>query len=241
MTSPGGEILALLQGKPARTSSSRKKRPATQSEVIQLSSGTSARKPTRRAYKGAGGASSSASRKRASGSTKPAKPPCKYGARDADGKCPKKPSTGRTTAANRTKVTAKTGDAAVGQAIDVLTNKRATAEQKAQAVQQVGTTVVTDAARRTVKKKKTAIVDAVKKYGGTVLPVAVAVGVGVAAAKQIPKQRQKEAQKFAEKELAKTRKRLGKQKLSSTDARKLYYQYYDYALKKPVENPFINK
>lgn len=76
------------------------------------------------------------------------KRPCKYGPRDADGRCPKKPST----AGSRTRVTAQTAKGATKQAAEVLANRRATSEQKVQAVTQAATTVGVDVAKTKVRR-----------------------------------------------------------------------------------------
>lgn len=171
---------------------------------------------------------------------KKAKPPCKYGPRGADGYCPKKPKSARSTRTNPTRVTAKTPDAAAEQAIKVLTNPKASAEQKTAAITQVGTTIVTDAARSTVRKNRTKIIDAVKKHGSTVAGVVLPVAAGIQAAKAIPRQREKEARKFADAELAKTRKRAGAQWNESL-APTLWQQYFDFAVRRPVTNTFLGK
>jgi len=108
-------------------------------------------------------------------------------------------------------------------------------------VAQVGTTVVSDAARQTVRRNRGKIVAAVKKHGGTVAGVVLPVGIAIAAAKQIPKQRQRDAKKFADRELARTKKKLGKQRLTAEQEATLRQQYYEHALKKPVSNSYLGK
>lgn len=171
---------------------------------------------------------------------KKGKPPCKYGPRDADGYCPKKPPSARSTKRNPTRVTARTTDAAVEQGIKVLTNPRASSSQKAEAAQTVATTIATDAARKTVRRQSGPIKDFAKKYGATIAGVALPLYIGYKAAKAIPATRVKEAKAFADKELAKTRKRMGALFVED-QAPILWSQYFDFKLKQPVTNPFLGK
>lgn len=172
--------------------------------------------------------------------TRKAKPPCKYGPRDADGYCPKKPSTFKSTRANPTRVTAKTTDAAVEQGIKVLTNPKASTEQKSAAVQQVGTTILTDAARKSVRKNAPKIKETLKEIApaaGIVAGSAVVLKVG---GKALTANRQREAKKFADAELAKTKKRMGSQ-ITPQIAATLWQQYYDFKLKQPVTTSYLGK
>jgi len=131
----------------------------------------------------------------------------------------------------------------VEQGIKVLTNPRATSEQKSAAITQVGTTIVTDAARKTVRRKREAIISAVKKHGGTVAGIVIPAAIGIAAAKQIPKQRAKEATAFADRELARTKAALAKKgtRLTDEQSANLWRQYFDWAMKQPVTNSFLGK
>jgi hypothetical protein len=172
--------------------------------------------------------------------SKKAKPPCKYGPRGADGYCPKKPKSAKSTKANPTRVTARTTDAAVEQGIKVLANPRASSSQKAEAAQTVATTIATDAARKTVRRQSGPIREAIKKHGTTVAGVAIPIYIALKAAQQIPKQRLKEALAFADRELAKTKKALGAQ-WRDDQAEVLHKQYFDFAMKRPVTNTFLGK
>lgn len=227
-----------------------KRRQATTGDIVALASGstTATRKSTSAKKKRtSSGSTRSKANGSSSGSKKPkAKPPCKYGPRGADGYCPKAPKSSRSTTRNRTRVTAKTGDSAVEQGIQVLTNPNASASQKSQAVQTVGTTVLTDAARKTARKNAPKIKAAVKKYakpvGKVVVPVAATAGILAAGGKALTANRKREANRFAEKELAKTKKRLPKgQRLTPQMESTLRQQYYDAALKRPVTNSFSGK
>lgn len=131
------------------------KKQATTADVMLLASGgsTSSIRPSK---------TSSASRRTKTksstsrSSSKKVRPPCKYGPRDADGYCPKKPlgasSPRRQTSANRTKVTARTTSSATTQAIDVVTNPRASSDQKAAAVAKVAETAATAGLKAGAKK-----------------------------------------------------------------------------------------
>lgn len=168
------------------------------------------------------------------------KPPCKYGPRDADGYCPKKPPSARSTKRNRTKVTARTTDSAVEQGIQVLTNPRASSSQKAEAATTVATTIATDAARKTVRRQSGPIKEFAKKYGATIAGVALPLYIGYKAAQAIPRVRVTESKKFADKELAKTRKAMGAL-WDESQAPILWTQYFEFALKRPVTNSFLGK
>jgi hypothetical protein len=168
------------------------------------------------------------------------KPACKYGPRDADGYCPKKPKSARSTRANPTRVTSKTTEGATEQAIKVLTNPRATTDQKTAAVSQVGTTILTDAARKTARKNAPKIIQAIKDVApavGIVAGTAVTLKVGGIA---LSANRRREADRFAEQEIQKTKKRL-KQPLSPKDEVTLRQQYFDWFVRQPVTNPFLGK
>lgn len=106
-----------------------------------------------------------------------AKPPCKYGPRDSEGRCPKKPaSSRRQTTANRTRVTARTTSSATTQAIDVVTNPRASAEQKTAAVAKVAETAATDALKSGAKKVIRS--SRLQKAKGAAVSIAKRVGAG---------------------------------------------------------------
>jgi hypothetical protein len=114
------------------------------------------KKPKRQAMPG--GAPVAAPRKkkstRARAKAPKEKPPCKYGPRDADGYCPKKPA-GSTTRRKKTTVSARTTDSAVRQAAEVISNPNATTSQKTAAIGKVAEVTITEAAKKTIKKNAT--------------------------------------------------------------------------------------
>lgn len=190
---------AILIGTPPK-----KKRRATSADVLSLASGSTT--PTENS-------ASTRSRRRSSASPskpKASKPPCKYGPRDADGRCPRKPPSGRQTRANRTKVTARSGDAAVRQGIEVLTNPRATTEQKSRAVETVGTNIATDAVRKTVRKQAPKIQAAIKKYGPDIVTAAAPIAAAVLGGKTVSSLQGKRIKKQSQKMLDDTIKRTPK-------------------------------
>jgi hypothetical protein len=138
-------------------------------------------------------------------------------------------------------VTARSSEAATEQAIKVLTNPRASVEQKSAAVTQVGTTILTDAARKSARKNAPKIKEALREVApvvGIVAGTAIALKVG---GKALTANRRREATNFANQELAKTKKRLGQQRLTSEQEQTLWQQYFDFAVKRPVTNPFLGK
>lgn len=209
--------------------------------------------------------------------------PCKYGARDADGKCPKKPrSTTRKAKTSRAKAPCKYGprdsegrcpkkpktvrqlksvSAAGRQAGEVLRSKEATRTQKREAVKVLGTAVAVESGKKvaehTVREAKKALktpagraasqraLSIAKKAavsGGKILGAATAAGALIGLAAQgIETEKRKNARKAAERELAATEKRLGKQKLTKEQRETLKKQYEDFYYKKPIENPVVGK
>jgi len=137
-------------------------------------------------------------------------------------------------------VTARTTDAAVEQGIKVLTNPRASTEQKSAAVTQVATTVLTDAARKTVRQNAPKIKQALKDALPAVGIVAGTAGILKVGGQALTANRKREAKKFADSELAKTKKRMGAQ-ITPAIAATLWQQYYDFKLKQPVTSSFLGK
>jgi hypothetical protein len=171
-----------------------------------------------------------------------AKPPCKYGPRGADGYCPKKPasSSRRQTSATRTRVTARTTGSATTQAIDVVTNPRATSAQKTEAVAKVAEAAATStlkagakkvAASGKLAKLKASAVEVARRVpvGGVLAPVLMA-----ASMVRVDPKRFAAAQKTekAMKAIKADFKRRG-QKLTRKDEFTLAQQHMEYFLKNP--------
>lgn len=215
---------------------------------------------------------------------KTSKRPCKYGPRDSEGKCPKKPPTPRKSSSSQaasksSKRPCKYGprtpegrcppkpkapkkvkqlqsvEGAAKQATQVLRSKEATTSQKKEAVKVLGTAVAVDVtkkvaadaqrkAKQALKKPETrkAIAKVAKEYGIPVAKAAgVATGVGVTLAvggAALSANRAREAKKYADRELAKTKKKLGKA-LTPEMEKTLHKQYEDHAKKQPVYTPTI--
>lgn len=225
-----------------------KRRPATASEILTLSSGSSPRSSASRKSSTSRKSPTRATKKKTSGSGKSgsarAKAPCKYGPRGADGYCPKKPKSNnpaRQTSGNRTKVTARTGTSATTQAIDVVTNPRASKEQKVQAVEKAveatATTGLKAAGKKAARsasfqKAKASAVSIAKKVpvGGVLGPVITAAQIVSAPAKKVSK-----ALDRAEAELKLTKQRMARtnQKLTKQQEKTLREQYRSYFLKNP--------
>lgn len=195
----------------------------------------------------------SARSKTASGS-KSTKRPCKYGPRGSDGLCPKKPKT-------ETVRKYATAQSQTKEAVRVLRSERATPSQRREAVKAAGVAVAVDAAKgasrelkreakktlRTpagkelVAKAKKVAIGAASFAGKRVLPVAVATGTIVVAAKGIESQKRKDARRAAQRELAATKKRLAPQRLTADAEAKLLAQYEEFYYKQPVKNTFLGK
>lgn len=200
------------------------------------------KKPKRKAMPG--GAPVAAPRKKKSTSRARAKapkekPPCKYGPRDADGYCPKKPA-GSTTRRKKTTVSARTTDSAVRQAAEVIANPNATTSQKTAAIGKVAEVTITEAAKKTIKqnatpekiaKAKQAIKDALPaaiELAGSAVATAGAGELYVRTRKavfQSPKLK-------AEHELRMTETRL-KRKLTAKEREVLRRQYIEYFTANP--------
>lgn len=164
-------------------------------------------------------------------STKAPKPPCKYGPRTASGLCPKKP---RSTRANPTRVTARTTSGAAEQAVKVLTNPRATREQKGQAIEKVGETLATETVRKVAKTERAKALgkqalEAAKQGPGLLPKVLTMLGiVSVSPEKFRAAQRTEKAMNAIRADF----KRRG-QKLSRKDEFTLAKQHMDYFLNNP--------
>jgi len=199
-----------------------------------------------------------AARKASSGtSTKPSnKRPCKYGPRGADGLCPKKPKA----AAKGPQVKKLTSVAGASrQAGEVLRSSKATSGQKREAVRVLGVAVATEAGKKVAESaydsakkhaRSKAGRESLKRAAKTAAPAALAaaravpVVGGIAATayvggKALTAQRKREAKQWADSQLKATRKRLPN--LTADQARVLWQQYYDVAVKKPVQNTFTGK
>lgn len=200
--------------------------------------------------------SSRAARTAAGGSSKR---PCKYGPRDSDGHCPKKPhAPPHAKAAPRVREY-ETVDRAARQAGEVLRSKKATKEQKHEAVRVLGEAVAGEVAKKTAehigKEAKAALTKpetqaALKSAAIKAAPLAAAavrtglVGLGIYATlalggRALTSQREKEAARFADSELAKTRKQLPQ--LTQDQGVTLWKQYFDFKMKQPVTNTYLGK
>lgn len=190
-----------------------------------------------------------------------AKPPCKYGPRGSDGYCPKKPKVAR---APNEKASPRVRDyesvqRAAQQAGEVLRSKKATKEQKHEAVKVLGTAVASEVAKKTAehigKEARKALGNketqaALKSAAVKAAPLAAAavrtglVGLGIYATlalggRALTSQREKESAAFADAELAKTKAKLPN--LTQDQAVTLWKQYFDFNMKRPVTNTFIGK
>lgn len=190
-----------------------------------------------------------------------AKPPCKYGPRGSDGYCPKKPKVTRVSnaqAAPRVR-DYETVDRAAKQAGQVLRSKKATKEQKHEAVRVLGQAVAGEVAKKTAEHigreakaalKKPETQAALKNAAIKAAPLAAAavrtglVGLGIYATLALGKraltsQREKESAAFADAELSKTKAKLPS--LTQDQAVTLWKQYFDFKMKQPVTNSFVGK
>jgi hypothetical protein len=201
------------------------------------------------------------SRSSSSSSSSSAKRPCKYGPRDSDGHCPKKPRSERASnakAAPRVR-DYETVERAARQAGQVLRSKKATKEQKHEAVSVLGQAVATEVGKKVAehvgKEAKAALTKpetqaALKSAVAKAAPVAAAVvrgsvvGLGIYATlalggRALTNQREKEAARFADAELAKTKAKLPS--LTQDQGVTLWKQYFDFKMKQPVTNSFVGK
>lgn len=203
-----------------------------------------------RTSSGTSSGSSGGSRKRAS------KRPCKYGPRDENGLCPKKPKTPRAQRAPSVR-DYESVSAASRQAGQVLRSKKATSEQKKEAVKVLGSAVAGEVGKKvaehTYREAKKAVrtpegraalkqgAQIAKKVGkGTLVGVAIGTTLHYGG-KVLDAQREKEAKAWARQQLAATKQRLGKQKLTAAQEATLLKQYEDHFKKRPVTNPYTGK
>lgn len=193
--------------------------------------------------------------------TKKPKPPCKYGPRGSDGYCPKKPkvSNGRNEKAAPRVRDYETVSSAARQAGQVLRSKKATKEQKHEAVRVLGQAVAGEVAKKTAEHigkearkalSEPATKEALKSAVTKAAPLAAAivrgsaVGLGIYATlalggRALTSQREKEAAAFADSELAKTKAKLPS--LTQDQGVTLWKQYFDFKMKQPVTNSFVGK
>lgn len=196
---------------------------------------------------------SSAAKASSSGSASKKKAPCKYGPRTADGLCPKKP---KAAPKGPSVKKLKSVSGAANQAGQVLRSDKATTQQKTEAVKVLGAAVAAESgkkvvehiakeARKQIAKPSTrkAAVNLAKKTAGAVKAVGTATAIGATLAiggAALDAQRDREARKYADRELAATKKRLGG-KITAEQAATLHQQYMDFYKKQPVQNPYLGK
>jgi hypothetical protein len=202
------------------------------------------KKPKRQAMPGGAPVAAPRKKKSTSSSSKKApkeKPPCKYGPRDADGYCPKKPAAGSTTRRRKkTTVSARTTDSAVRQAAEVISNPNATTSQKTAAIGKVAEVTITEAAKKTIKRNATPEKIAKAKQAiKDALPAAIELAgsaVATAGAGELYKRTRKavfQSPKLkAEHELRMTETRL-KRKLTATEREVLRRQYIEFFTANP--------
>lgn len=188
--------------------------------------------------------------------TAKAKPPCKYGPRDAEGHCPKKPKTARKDRAPSVRDYESVSSAA-RQAGQVLRSKKATTEQKHEAVKVLGAAVATESGKKVVEHTvrearkalrtpsgRAAAARVAKSAGKAVKAVGTATAIGAVLAiggAALDANRRREARAYATRELAATKKRLAPQKLTAEQEATLRRQYEEYYAKLPVQNPYTGK
>ncbi len=184
-----------------------------------------------------------------------AKPPCKYGPRDSNGHCPKKPKAPKKERTPSVRDYESVSSAAK-QAGQVLRSKKATTEQKHEAVRVLGTAVATESGKKVVEHAVTharkalktpagraAAVKAAKsaakaaKAVGTVTAIGAVLAIGGAA---LDANRARECRAYAKRELAATKKRLA-QKLTAEQEATLLSQYEEFCKKQPPNNPYSGK
>lgn len=182
------------------------------------------------------------------------KKPCKYGDR-VDGKCPKKPKAPKSARTPRVKEL-KSVSGAAEQAGEVLRSKKATREQKHEAVRVLGTAVAGEAtkkvgehiAREAKKAARTPAGRAAAKKALTkaaavagVVPTAAAIGATLyVGGKVLKANRSRECKAWAKRQLADTKRRLT-QKLDAAQEATLLRQYEEHCAKQPVTNPYTGK
>lgn len=178
--------------------------------------------------------------------------PCKYGPRDSEGRCPKPPKKER-----KLQVRDYESVTAAGrQAGQVLRSSKATREQKHEAVKVLGAAVATESGKKIVEHTVTearkalrtptgrkAAVAVAKKAAGAAKAVGTATAIGAVLAiggAALDANREREASKYADKQLAATKKRL-KQRLTAEQEATLKQQYAEYYKKLPPSNSFTGK
>ena len=149
--------------------------------------------------------------------------------------------------------------AAGRQAGKVLRSKKATGEQKREAVQVLGQAIAVESGKKVVEHIAKEAAKHVREAGVRQKVIDVAtkaaplagaaaragiVGLGIYATLALGKraltsQREKESAAFADSELAKTQKSIPG--LPQDQAVKLWKQYFDFNMKRPVTNSFIGK
>ena len=168
-----------------------------------------------------------------------AKPPCKYGPRLANGRCPQKPRGAR----NRLTVSARSVQGASKQATDVILNPRASRQQKVEAVTKVAEAAATESVKQTARKIATpsriaSAKAAVKKAApfalGIAAPIAAGAGVGVLRYKTAQRRRatDQSPQGKALRALAQVEANL-KRKLTEAERRVLFKQHVEFFTKNP--------
>lgn len=146
--------------------------------------------------------------------------------------------------------------AAGRQAGQVLRSKKATHEQKTEAVKVLGTAIATEVGKKVVEhvgkeakealshpETRAALKSGLKAVAGSGAAAAGLTGAAIAGtlyvgAKVLAANRNREARLWADEQLAATGKKI---RLTQAQADTLWKQYYDYAVKKPTENPFLGK
>ena len=192
---------------------------------------------------------------RTSSGTSSNKRPCKYGPRTSDGLCPKKPKAAKKERAASVKQLSSV-DGAARQAGQVLRSKKATGEQKREAVRVLGSAVAVESTKkvgehiaREARKAartpaaKTAIKAALKKaavVAGVVPTAAAVVGTLVVGGKVLKANRSSECKQWAKQQLAATQAKL-KTPLTPAQRSTLLSQYEAHCNKKPVTNSFTGK
>lgn len=185
------------------------------------------------------------------------KPPCKYGPRGSDGYCPKKPKVARDKKAPTVR-DLESVSAAGRQAGKVLRSKKATKEQKHEAVRVLGQAIAVESGKKVAEHvakeaakhvRDPAVREKVISIATKAAPLAATaaraglVGLGIYATLALGKraltsQREKESAAFADAELAKTQKQM---RLTQEQSVTLWKQYFDFNMKRPVTNSFIGK
>lgn len=168
-----------------------------------------------------------------------AKPPCKYGPRLANGRCPVKPKGER----NRLTVSSRTVQGASKQATSVVLNPRASAQQKVEAVAKVAEAAAVETVKQTARKiitpsriaaAKAALKKAAPLAIGISAPLAAGAAVGVARFKVAQHRAATDMtpQGKAIRALTQVEKNL-KRKLTPAERRVLFKQHVEFYRKNP--------